>query len=141
MLNRISARTLARAATCTAILALAVLDVRAGDAVLKYPDLSGQWGRDMLFLEPPSSGPGPVSRAKRKSDGSVVVHDLCCTIAPQLLLGGRNNPILKPEAAEAVGKFGELNFNGTVTPDLHNTCWPEPDRAGERRDHVVLFAL
>ena len=77
MLNRISARTLARVATCTAILALGVLDARAADEPLKYPDLSGQWGRDMLFFEPPPSGPGPVIRAERKSDGSVVGQEPC----------------------------------------------------------------
>jgi hypothetical protein len=89
------------------------------------PDLSGQWGRDMLFFEPPSSGPGPVIRAERKADGSVVVQDPCCTLV-QRWLGDHTNPILKPAAAEAVKKFGELSFNGTVTPDLHNACWPEP---------------
>ena len=67
------------------------------------PDLFGQWGRDMLFFEPPPSGPGPVSRARHKSDGSVVVEDLCCTIAPQLFLGDHNNPILKPEAEKPSG--------------------------------------
>jgi hypothetical protein len=55
MLNRISARTLAQIATCIAILALGVLDARAADELLKYPDLSGQWGRDMMFFEPPPS--------------------------------------------------------------------------------------
>ena len=33
------------------------------------PGLLGQWGRDMLFFEPPASGPGPVVRAERKADG------------------------------------------------------------------------
>jgi hypothetical protein len=67
------------------------------------------------------------------------------------LLGDHNNPILKPEAAEAVRKFGELNFNGTVTPDLHNTCWPEPPpyalgthfavQIVQQRDEVTLLYL
>ena len=42
MLNRISASSLARIATSTAILALAV-DARAAEELLKYPDLAGQW--------------------------------------------------------------------------------------------------
>jgi hypothetical protein len=126
MLNRISARSLARIATCTAILALAVLDARAAEELLKYPDLSGQWGRDMMSFEPPSSGPGPVSRAQRKSDGGVVVQDLCCTIFFAARLGDHTSPILKPEAAEAVRKFNELSLRGTVEADLHNSCWPEP---------------
>jgi hypothetical protein len=124
MLYQIFRHTLARIAVCTATLAITVLGTRA-DELLKYPDLSGQWGRDMLFFEPPPSGPGPVVRAERKVDGTMVVQDPCCTIANRWL-GDHTNPILKPEAAEAVKKFGDLAFIGAVTPDLHNTCWPEP---------------
>jgi hypothetical protein len=36
------------------------------------------------------------------------------------------NPILKPDAAEAVKKFGDSLVAGTVSPYLHNSCWPEP---------------
>jgi hypothetical protein len=124
MLYQIFRHTLARIAVCTATLAITVLGTRA-DELLKYLDLSGQWGRDMLFFEPPPSGPGPVVRAERKVDGTMVVQDPCCTIANRWL-GDHTNPILKPEAAEAVKKFGDLAFIGAVTPDLHNTCWPEP---------------
>src|SRR6516162_8145284 len=56
MPNQISARTLARTATCTAILTLAALDVRAADQFLRYPDFSGQWGRD-------GRGPGRLHHA------------------------------------------------------------------------------
>ena len=42
------------------------------------------------------------------------------------MTGIRSNPILKPEAAEAVKKYTELVVSGTVAPDLHNTCWLEP---------------
>jgi hypothetical protein len=42
------------------------------------------------------------------------------------LLGDYTSPILKPEAAEAVRKFDDLAAAGTVVPDLHSTCWPEP---------------
>ena len=89
------------------------------------PDLSGQWGRDMLFLEPPPSGPGPVARADRKADGTTVAQEPCCTFVPQWL-GDHTSPILKPEAAQAVKTFGDLSVSGTVAPDLHNTCFPEP---------------
>jgi hypothetical protein len=61
----------------------------------------------MSFFGPPPSGPGPVVRAERKGDGSMVVKDPCCAIAPRWL-GDHTSPILKPEAAEAVRKFGEL---------------------------------
>src|SRR5215831_3066709 len=113
-------------------------------------DLAGQWGRDMLFFEPPPSGPGPVIRAVRKADGTMVAQDPCCTIV-QRWFGDHTSPILRPEAAEAVRKFGELAANGTVTTDLHNTCWPEPPpyvmgmhfgmQIVQRRDAVTLQYL
>ena len=66
-------------------------------------------------------------------------------------LGDHTSPILKPAAAEAVKKFGDLSFKGTVTPDLHNTCWPEPPpyvmglhfgvQILQLRDEVTLFYL
>jgi hypothetical protein len=97
----------------------------AADSGATIPDFSGQWGRDMLFFEPPPSGPGPVINAVRKADGTVVAQDPCCTLLPRWL-GDHTSPILKPEAAAAVKKFGELASSGSVTPDLHNSCWPEP---------------
>src|SRR6266481_2969684 len=69
-----------RIAVCTAMLAIAVLDARATDELLKYPDFSGQWGRDMLFFEPPPSGPGPIVNSVRKADGTMVPLDACCGI-------------------------------------------------------------
>jgi len=88
------------------------------------PDLSGQWGRDMLFFEPPDSGPGPVNRAYR-ADGKFKTQTPCCKIV-QSWFGDPNNPILRPNAAEAVKRNSELSVQGTVLPDLHSTCRPEP---------------
>jgi hypothetical protein len=119
--RRFSSRTVALVVSTAALVSSAM----AGDSGSPLPDLSGQWGRDMLFFEPPSLGPGPVVRAERKADGTTVVQDPCCTLV-QRWLGDHTGPILKPAAAEAVKKFGELAFSGTVAPDLHNTCWPEP---------------
>jgi hypothetical protein len=122
----------------------------AVDTGSPVPDFAGQWGRDMLFFEPPSSGPGPVVRADRKADGSLVVQDPCCTLV-QRWLGDAASPILKPAAAEAVKKFAELSLTGTVVADLHNTCWPEPPpyvmglhfgvHILQRKDEVTLFYL
>jgi hypothetical protein len=114
------------------------------------PDFSGQWGRDMLFFEPPPSGPGPVIRADRKADGSMAVQDPCCTLV-QRWLGDASSPILKPAAAEAVKKFAELSLDGAVVADLHNGCWPEPPpyvmglhfgvHILQRKDEITLFYL
>ena len=99
----------------------------AAESSSRIPDLSGQWGRDMLFFEPPASGPGLVINSVGKTDSTVTARDQCCTIVTEGgWLGDHTNPILKPKTAEAVKKFGELVFNGTVAQDLHNSCWPEP---------------
>ena len=89
------------------------------------PDLSGQWGRDMLFFEPPASGPGPVVRAEQRSDGTFSPQSPCCAIV-QSWFGDPDNPILNKQAAEAVKRNSELSVRGTVLPDLHSMCWPEP---------------
>jgi hypothetical protein len=99
--------------------------VGAQSATAAVPDLSGQWGRDMLFFEPPASGPGPVVLAKRGPDGAFVPQPPCCGIV-QTWFGDPNNPILKPDAANTVRLFGELSLQGSVVPDLHSTCRPEP---------------
>src|SRR5262245_12394199 len=57
----------------------------AADSGSPIPDLFGQWGRDMLFFEPPPSGPGPVVRVVRKADGTVALQDPCCTIMSRWL--------------------------------------------------------
>ena len=130
------------------MLAIMVLDAPAADELLKYPDFSGQWGRDMLFFEPPPSGPGPMVNSVRKADGTPL--DACCGIVNPWA-GDHTNPILKPDAAEAVRKFSTLALSGTVAPELHNTCWPEPPpfvmalhfgmQIVQARDEVTLFYL
>src|SRR4029077_7820811 len=59
------------------------------------------------------------------ADGTMVAKDPCCGIVNPWA-GDHTSPILKPEAAEAVKKFSDLVLSGTVAPDLHNRCWPEP---------------
>lgn len=101
-----------------ALLALSLQSSLAAETALSAPDLSGQWGRDMVFFEPPASGPGPVVSTVRKPDGTMD--------ALGAWAGDHANPILKPNAAEAVRKHAELARSGTVAPDMHNSCWAEP---------------
>src|SRR5256885_15950865 len=54
--RRFSARTIAFVFSAAASVSPAI----AADGDSAIPDLSGQWGRDMLFFEPPPSGPGPI---------------------------------------------------------------------------------
>jgi hypothetical protein len=82
------------------------------------PDFSGIWGRNWLLFEPPSSGPGPIVSKLRNPDGTMdLLH---------AQVGDYTNPILKPEAAEALKKRGEISLSGTAYGDPHNQCWPEP---------------
>ena len=144
---RFSARIIAFVFSAAAF----VCPAMAADSSSPIPDLSGQWGRDMLFFEPPASGPGPIINSVRKADGTLVARDPCCTVVGGMWLGDYTNPILKPEAAEAVKKFGDLLVVGTVAPDLHNSCWPEPPPFAmalhfgtlivQRRDEVTLIYL
>jgi len=106
----------------------------------------------MLFFEPPSSGPGPVVNVTRKPDGTIDGKAPCCAIVTAGgWVGDYSNPILKPEAAQAVKEYRELSDKGTVVPDLHNTCWPEPPpfvmslhfgvNIVQQKDEVTLFYL
>jgi len=83
-------------------------------SVSSIPDLSGVWGRNFLTFEPPSSGPGPIVSKLRRPDGTTMFS----------AIGDYTNPILKPEAAEIVKKFGEISMAGVTYPTPRNQCWP-----------------
>jgi hypothetical protein len=129
-----------------------VLLAGSSSAAAPVPDLSGQWGRDMLFFEPPPAGPGPVVNAIRRRDGTRNLAAPCCTIVVEGgWVGDDSNPILRPEAADAVKKYRELSDAGTVVPDLHNVCLPEPPPFAmaiqfgvnivQQKDEITLFYL
>ena len=82
------------------------------------PDFSGIWGNPFLTggLEAPTSGPGPVTNRSRRNGVSDIYQ----------FVGDYTNPILKPRAAEAVKKQGEISLTGVTYPTPGNQCWPEP---------------
>ena len=82
------------------------------------PDFSGMWGNPFLTggLEPPPSGPGPVTNRSRRNGVSDIYE----------FVGDYTNPILKSRAAEAVKKHGEISLTGVTYPTPANQCWPEP---------------
>ena len=89
------------------------------ESAAPLPDLTGQWGRDMINFEPPPAGPSPIVNTVRNADGTMdggIVG----------FAGDYTNPILKPEAAEVVRKQGAISLSGMPFPDPHNQCWPEP---------------
>jgi hypothetical protein len=81
------------------------------------PDFSGKWSHPGLGFDSPASGPGPVRNKSRLPSGASNFN---------LLVGDYTNPILKPQAAETVKKFGEISLSGRVFPDPDNQCRLNP---------------
>src|SRR6516162_2066154 len=96
------------------------------------PDFSGIWSHPSFpGFEPPASGPCPVVNKSRRPqvnfDGRILPPTNNVLVSnPALLVGDYTNPILKPQAAEAVKKKGEMELGGMVGPTPTIQCWPEP---------------
>src|SRR5215475_10830662 len=76
----------------------------SGGAQAAIPDFSGIWAHPYLpGFEPPASGPGPVLNRSRSRNGRANFNQL---------VGDYTNPILKPEAAEIVKRYGEMSLAG-----------------------------
>jgi hypothetical protein len=73
------------------------------------PDFSGIWTHPYYSVDPPISGPGPVT-------GRPGIRGV--------LVGDYTNPILKPHAAEVVKKNGEIELSGVAVPNPRNQCRP-----------------
>jgi hypothetical protein len=86
------------------------------------PDFSGLWAHTSWpGFEPPASGPGPVVNKSRVLEGPQRGRSNV-----RELVGDYSNPILKPQAAEAVKQHGEISLSGVTYPTPNNQCWPEP---------------
>jgi hypothetical protein len=67
------------------------------------------------------------------------------------VVGDYADPILKPQAAEALKKNGEMELSGAVLPNAHNECWPEPTpftlsvqlgmQMIQQKDEIILLYL
>jgi hypothetical protein len=104
------------AATTPALGQAAAPDSIGTQSAVPTPDFSGVWSHPSLGFEPPLSDPGPVTNRSRRN--GVSNYDQ--------LVGDYTNPILKPQAAEVVKKFGEISLSGVAYPNPANQCWPEP---------------
>jgi hypothetical protein len=100
------------------LMAAATTPARAQTATTAaVPDFSGIWWHPSLpGLEPLASG--PTSLVNRSRRNGVSNYDQ--------LVGDFTNPILKPQAAAIVKKFGEQSLSGITFPSPANQCWPEP---------------
>ena len=80
------------------------------------PDFSGYWDHPALpGFEPLASGPTSLVNLSRR-DGNVSNN--------MQLVGDWRNPILKPQAAATVKKFGEMSLAHFGYPTPRNQCWP-----------------
>src|SRR5216684_2140435 len=132
-----AAATPARTQTLTPLTEPPNGDTKSGVSI---PDLSGIWGRWFTF-EPPSLGPSPVVSKLHRPDGTMILS----------VVGDYTNPILRPEAAATIKRIGEMELSGTVLPNPHNQCWPEPTpftlsiqlgvQLIQQKDEVVLLYL
>jgi hypothetical protein len=103
------------------------------------PDFSGNWRHQSLpGLEPLASGPTSLVNKSRRNG----VSDY------NQLVGDYSNPILKPQAAATVKKFGEMSLAGITYPNPANQCWPEPVpfifktfgmQMFQRKDHIIIM--
>jgi hypothetical protein len=86
----------------------------AAETERAVPDLSGLWGRSSIPYERPASGNGPLDRLRLPSGERTRNSQV----------GDYTNPILKPETAAAVKRFGEL-AQTVGASDAETECWPE----------------
>jgi hypothetical protein len=79
------------------------------------PDFSGIWAHlTWPDVEPPLSGPGPVQNLTRRNGAPDIYK----------LVGDYKNPILRPPAAAAVKKQGEIEASAGPAATPSNQCWP-----------------
>ena len=111
-----TARTKFITAISSAFLALVIFfEVDDAKAASPVPDFSGIWHHPSIpGFEPLASVPTSLrNRARTKGVSN-----------PLQLVGDYTNPILKPEAAEVVKKFGEMSLAHFGYPTPRNQCWP-----------------
>ena len=89
---------------------------QSAPAATAAPNFSGIWAHPSIpGFEPLASGPTSlINRARREGDVSNNMQ----------LVGDYTNPILKPEAADIVKKFGEMSLAHYGYPNPRNQCWP-----------------
>ena len=97
-----------------------------GPQVASIPNFSGTWVRPYFGVEPPLSGPGPVTNSLRciKISQCAPFEGRDGVESYYGMAGDYTNPILKPQAAEVVKKHGEIELTGIPFRNPRNQCWP-----------------
>jgi hypothetical protein len=88
---------------------------QAAAPTVSIPDFSGLWVHPSIpGMEPLAAGPTSITNRSRRDGMNNILQ----------LVGDYTNPILKPEAAEVVKKFGEMSINHFGFHNPRNQCWP-----------------
>jgi hypothetical protein len=128
-------RSIIIALTAT-LFATPALTQQLSQSTASVPDFSGMWVRGSTpGFEPLASGPTSLVNRSRRTIAQqlrALVFDWPGPGEPPQqsvsnldeLVGDYTNPILKPEAAEIVKKFGEMSLAGVGFPSPRNQCWP-----------------
>src|SRR6266581_2594749 len=88
---------------------------QAAAPAASVPDLSGWWIHPSIpGFEPLASGPTSLTNRSRRDGMNNILQ----------LVGDYTNPILKPEAAATVKKFGEMSIDHYGFHNPRNQCWP-----------------
>ena len=96
--------------------ALSPAGVRSAPATTTITDFGGVWDHPGLpGFEPLASGPTSLVNLSRREGG--VSNNM-------QLVGDYRNPILKPQTAATVKKFGEMSLSHFGYPTPRNQCWP-----------------
>src|SRR5499427_9836755 len=94
-------------ATTEALISSSAFAQESSQGTVSIPDFSGVWWHPSLpGFEPLASGPTSLTNRSRRNG----VSDY------NQLVGDYTNPILKPEAAATVKKFGEMSIAGITYP-------------------------
>ena len=106
-------------------------------STVSTPDFSGTWMHGSIpGFEPLASGPTSLVNRSRRTmaeqfrlggpewagEGEPSSQHSVSNLIE--LVGDYTNPILKPEAAEIVKKFGEISMAGVGYPTPRTQCWP-----------------
>jgi hypothetical protein len=100
-------------ATTVGLLSSSALAQQTSQGTASTPDLSGMWAHvSCCGFEPPVVGPGPVTNRVRRNGAADLYQ----------FVGDYTNPILKPEAAQAVKEHGDIELTGMPAALPSNQC-------------------
>src|SRR5437588_936396 len=133
-------RNVLKAAALAAVAAAPASGEAAPSSSATKPDFSGIWAHPWLpGFEALSSGPTALVNLARTKEGRSIQTQL---------VGDYKNPILKPEAAETVRKFGEQSKAHFGFHNPRNQCWPNGlpfvlsangQQIFDRGDHLTMI--